>query len=196
MNSQGLAAGLDNYGVDGHLSNTEAFVTQRLPDGSWSGGTPLWSGQSTFGTGGSYVGIQGISQTGQVLGLGYNMGGSAGLYGMGSGYGMFVYDWKSGSFTDVSSLINSMTSSSGQNWFLNSPLGQIDNQGRILMVQGVYENGYGISAGQANSVLLVPAGVSAAPVVDEVPSPEPTTSALFATLIGGWVVRERLRRRA
>ncbi len=192
MNSQGLAAGLDNYGVAGHLANTEAFVTQQQPNGSWGTPIPLWSGEPGFGLGGGDVGIQGISRTGQVLGLGYNMGGSSpGLYGEPSGYGMFVYDSKSNSFTSISNLIASIKSPSGQNWFLNDPVGQIDNQGRILIVQNVYENGYG---GQTNSLLLVPNGVSAAPIVDEIPAPEPTTWTIFAMLIGGWVACKRLRR--
>src|SRR5215470_6356680 len=35
MNSQGLAAGVNLYGVDGHEGNSEAFLTQQQANGSW-----------------------------------------------------------------------------------------------------------------------------------------------------------------
>jgi hypothetical protein len=189
INGQGLAAGLDDWGVSGHLFNTEAFAIQQQANGSWGTPIALWSGEASFGGSGTGVGILGISANGQVLGIGYNMGGQLPYYsGPSSGYGLFVYDSKSGSFTDLSNVVNStlkQTETGWTGWYLNSPIGQIDNQGRILLSQ---EATQGFS-GPAHTLLLVPQGAS----TDPVPAPEPATWAIFATLIGGWLARKRLR---
>ena len=185
MNSQGLAAGLDVSGVSGHLSNSEAFLTQQQADGSWGTPIPLWSGESTFSRGGSGAGILGISQNGQVLGIGYNLGQLVGYGSNPSGYGLFLYDSNLKSFTNLSTLINSTSTPGNTNWFLNSPYAQIDSQGRILLTNSVTE-GY---PGTTHSLLLVPEGLSAGPVA----TPEPATWAIFATLTIGWMARKRLR---
>jgi hypothetical protein len=186
MNSQGLAAGLDVWGVSGHIVNSEAFAVQQQANGSWGTPIPLWSGVPNFGSA-MGDGILGISSSGQILGYGYNMGQLSGYDATPIGYGVFLYDSKSQSFTNLSTLIDSTMSPAKTNWFLNTPLGQIDNQGRILLPQAAYE-GY---SGPLHTLLLVPQGASA----DPVPAPEPATWAIFATLIGGWLARKRLRPR-
>lgn len=187
MNSQGLAVGADIYGVDGHLSNTEVFATQLQANGSWGIPTPLWAGGDNFGgTGGTGVGILGLSSNGQVLGYGYNLGYAPGL-GAGGDSGVpqiLLYDSKSQSFTNLTSLIDSTTSPNGANWFLNGQQAQIDAQGRILITQDASEG----FPGSMHSLLLVPEGLSSGPIA----TPEPATWAVFATLIGGWMARKRL----
>jgi hypothetical protein len=186
VNSQGLAAGFDVWGVAGHISNTEAFAVQQQANGSWGTPISLWEGAGNF-VQAFGVGILGITPNGQVLGYGYNMGQPPSYDASPSGYGLFLYDSKSQSLTNLSNLIDSTMSSAQTNWFLNGPLGQIDNQGRILLPFEAYE-GY---SGPLHTVLLVPQGLS----VDPVAAPEPATWAIFATLIGGWMVRKRLRSR-
>ena len=134
MNDQGLAAGVNMYGVAGHLETTEDFVTQLQPNGTWGPGIPLWSGSSP-----SKViiahGILGISSNGQVLG-----------YGVPNPTGppigtLYLYDSKTQTITNMTSLINSMTWTTStqlppyqiSNWVLSSDLGQFDDQGRILV---------------------------------------------------------------
>jgi hypothetical protein len=184
MNSQGLAVGLDDWGVAGHIANSEAFAVQQQANGSWGTPIPLWSGVADFS---SPVppGILGISPNGQILGYGYTMGQVPSYDALPTGYGLFFYDSKTQSFTNLTTLIDSTMSPSNANWFLNGPLGQIDNQGRILLTSGAYE-GY---SGPLHNLLLIPEGVSSNPVA----APEPATWAIFATLIGGWMVHKRLR---
>jgi hypothetical protein len=66
------------------------------------------------------------------------------------------------------------------------PVPQLDNDGHIL-VQAILGAGW-----PPHYVLLIPDGVSADPPA----VPELATWAVFATLIGGWMAHERLRRRA
>lgn len=82
MNNQGLAAGINLYGISGYQNNSEVFLTQQQANGSWGAPIPLWSGSSAprgswiptetgySSTGNSFVGITGISPNGQVLGYG------------------------------------------------------------------------------------------------------------------------------
>jgi hypothetical protein len=188
INSQGLAAGIDDWGVAGHIDNKEAFAIQQQPNGSWGTPVPLWAGLPDFG-GANGVGILGISANGQILGSGYNMGQPPGYDAFPTGYGLFLYDAKSHSFTNLSNLIDSTMSPAKTNWYLNMPLGQIDNEGRILLSQDVNE---GFSSGPGHTLLLIPQGLSP----DAVPAPEPATWAVFAILLGGWMARRRLRSRA
>jgi hypothetical protein len=185
VNSQGLGVGYDVFGVDGHLSNTQVFATQLQANGAWGQPIYLWSGEASFGVSSAGVGILGVSPNGQILGYGYNMGQIPSYDAMPSGFGLYLYDTKSQSFTNLTNLIDSTVSPANTNWFLNMPFGQIDNQGRILLTQEVYEG----DGGPLHSLLLVPDGVSADPVV----APEPATWAIFASLIGGWMVRKCLR---
>jgi hypothetical protein len=188
MNNQGLTVGINTYGVSGHQENSEAFLTQQQPNGSWGTPTPLWYGASNFGSGNPYdLGIMGITASGQVLGYGVSWPNQSTYPTF-----LYLYDSKSQTLTNLSSLINSMTWTNatlpyGQssNWTLNGLFAQFDNDGRILVQ--AYQ-GYG---GTPHEVLLVPAGVSADPLA----VPEPATWAVFATLIGGWMVHERLRAR-
>jgi hypothetical protein len=187
MNNQGLAVGLDQWGVAGHIGDTTAFVTQLQADGSWGPPSALWSGIPGFGGSGGMggLGILGITPNGQVLGYGYNMQQPLGYDATPTGYGLILYDSKSQSYTNLSSLIDSTMSSSQTNWFLNSPFGRIDDQGRILLSQEVYES----FSGPLHTLLLIPDGVSSDPIA----TPEPATWVIFATLIGGWMSRKRLR---
>lgn len=128
INSQGLAAGFDVWGVAGQMSNIEAFAVQQHANGSWGTPISLWSGAVNSA---SDAGILGITPNGQVLGYGYNMAQIPLFGGSPSAYGLFLYDSKSQSFTNLSNLINSTMSPAQTNWFLNGPLGQIDSQGHI-----------------------------------------------------------------
>ncbi|HZW34022.1 MAG TPA: hypothetical protein VFF52_25080 [Isosphaeraceae bacterium] len=188
MNSQGLAVGINQYGVAGHLENSEVFLTQKQPNGSWGTPTPLWPGLQYFDEGNPYgLGIFGMTPTGQVLG-----------YGVANPYQespaiLYLYDTKTQTLTNLNNVINSVTWTNSTNlpngqspyWNLNSPLAQFDSSGRIL-VQAT--QGYG---GTPHALLLVPQGVS----VDPLAIPEPATWAVFATLIGGWMAHQRLRTR-
>lgn len=182
MNASGLAAGINHYGVDGHLDSDRVFVTQLQPNGTWGPGIALWYGSTEFG---SAVGatIMGITPSGQVLGNGVPNNESILET-------LYLYDAKTQVTTNLTSLINSMTWTSGQvppyqsaNWNLNSTLAQIDAQGRILVEA---TEGYG---GPVSNVLLVPDGLPTEPLA----TPEPSTWAIFAILIGGWMAHRRLR---
>jgi hypothetical protein len=186
MNRQGLAVGLDDFGVAGHIDNSEAFAVQRQPDGSWGMPIALWAGEANFGRA-APAGILGISPGGQILGFGYNMGLGPGYDAPAMGYGLFLYDAKTQSFTNLSTLIGATQSAAGPNWFLNGPTAKIDDQGRILIVDNAYA-GY---PGTAHSLLLVPQGTP----TDMTAAPEPATWAIFSLLIGGWAARRRLRSR-
>jgi len=170
MNNQGLAAGINQWGIAGYQYSGEAFLTQQQANGSWGTPIPLWSGIASGSTMvWPYVGIAGISPNGQVLGYGSII--EQGVYGAAIKY---LYDSKTQSLTNLTSLINSM------NWS-DAPTGtlQLDNQGRIL-TQALQSN-----------LLLIPQGVSA----DPIPVPEPESWAVFATLIGGLIAHKRLRSR-
>ncbi len=189
MNSQGLAVGINQYGVSGHLQNSEAFLTQQQPNGSWGAPTSLWPGIDTIAGSGPGAGIFGISPSGQVLGYGPENpdGLSANI--------LYLYDSKSLTRTNLNSLVNSMTwtnstqlpTNQTPNWVLGNMFGQLDNQGRILVQAS---QGY-LSSDPQHYLLLVPEGVSADPLA----VPEPATWAVFATLIGVWLAHQRLRAR-
>ena len=84
----------------------------------------------------------------------------------------YLYDTKTQSLTNLTSLIDSM------NWFdAPTSLLQLDNQGRILTQE------------YPDYLLLTPQGVSA----DPIRVPEPESWAVFATLIGGLIAHKRLR---
>ena len=180
MNGQGLAAGFDNWGVAFQIDNKEAFAIQQLANGSWGTPVALWAGAPDF-VNASNVAILGITPNGQILGYGYHMNQGP------SGYGLYLYDSNSHSFTNLTSLIFSTMSPAQAPWILNGPLGQIDNQGRILLPYEAYE-GY---SGPLHTLLLVPQGISADPLA----VPEPATWAIFATLLGAWPARNWLRAR-
>ena len=108
INSQGLAAGFDVWGVAFHSSNIEAFAVQQQANGSWGAPIAPWSGAINSA---SDAGILGITPNGQVLGYGYNMGMTPFFGGSPSAYGLYLYDSKSHSFTNLSSLIDSTMSS-------------------------------------------------------------------------------------
>lgn len=191
MNSQGLAVGFDNFGVAGHLSNTEVFATQLQPNGTWGPATPLWTGSVGMnGYGGDGMGVLGISQTGQILGYGYSLyGGSSSLADAYTGSSsLFLYDSTTRAITSVSQLLGGAMSSSGAPWIIDGPQAQIDAQGRILLDDVL--DGY---PGATHSLLLVPEGL---PAADPAAVPEPSTWAMFASVIGGWMVHRRLRARA
>jgi hypothetical protein len=188
MNSQGLAVGIDVSGVSGHWNQSTAFLTQRQLDGSWGAPTPLWSGSMIFdgGAGTHDIGILGISSSGQVLGWGPEYPGPP------SSSSLYLYDTQTHTLTNVSNLVDAMkwTNSpqlpfdQSPNWYVGSYLSQLDDQGRIL----IQEVGQGFSV-PAHQLLLIPDGLSPAPV----PAPEPAAWAIFAALIGGWLARKRLR---
>lgn len=184
MNAQGLAAGVDTYGVSGHLVNAEAFITQRQPDGSWGHPIGMWQGASTLdGMGSPGVQILGVAANGQVLGIGQMNPYSPPLPTL------FLYDTHTNALTNLSNLIDGLPSSPlspgsvAPNWNLQSVLAQFDNQGRIL-VQAT--EGY---QGPAHELLLVPQATPG----NEVAAPEPSTWLLFAILAGAGWARGRLR---
>jgi hypothetical protein len=186
MNNQGLAAGIDAYGVSGHLANSQAFITQLRSDGSWGPATPLWSGLNDFAPGPSGIGIIGISPSGLVLGWGVQNPSAP------WSTALYLYDSRTHTLTSMTSLVDSMNWTNapfpaGQltNWSLANMLSQLDNQGRIL-VQATE----GLS-GPVHDLLLIPQGLAP----DPVPAPEPATWAVFAILLGGWMARRRLRSR-
>ncbi len=197
MNSQGLGVGINIYGVDGHLSNSEAIISQLQPNGTWGPAGALWSGSTTFdGSGAANLGISGVAANGQVLGYGAQPG-----YFEGTPINtMYLYDPKTQSVTNLTNLIDAIkwTNSTAlplgmdPNWFLQSPVGQLDNQGRILVqaTRGVGQE-FEPFDGVTQNLLLVPQGVSAAPLA----TPEPATCAIFATLIGGWMAQRWARSR-
>jgi hypothetical protein len=197
MNSQGLAAGINTWGVYGDQSNGVVFLTQQQANGSWGAPIPIWSAGSSIqgmGTGTIFAGIMGISPNGQVLGCG-------GVMNQWGTYNpiLYLYDTKTQALTNLTSLISSITLTSSPqlppggdpNWYVNFPYYhcQLDNQGRILVQAdppGLLLPGY-----SADTLLLIPQGVSADPIA----VPEPESWAVFATLIGGWIAHKRLRSR-
>ena len=134
----------------------------------------------------------GVSPQGQVLGFG----------GVKNQWNydptLYLYDSKTQSLTNLTTLISSMTLTrtpplppgGSPYWYVNIVYRpQLDNQGRILVLAyppGLPEPGY-----SPDTLLLIPQGVAA----DPIPVPEPSTWALFATLIGGLIARNRLRSR-
>jgi hypothetical protein len=185
MNSQGLAAGVNWYSLAGHQTNSTAFITQQQPDGSWGPPTPIWSGAETStamgGFGPSQMSILGVSPGGQVLGIG-----ASDPYGTQSFDALYLYDANTHTLTSITSVVNSMKATSSPQvpyWILDGGGGQLDDQGRILV------RAIGDYYGPSRNLLLVPEGLSPAPI----PAPEPATWAIFAALIGGWLARKRLR---
>lgn len=188
MNSHGLAAGINFYGVDGHLGSSEAFLTQMQASGSWGAAIPLWAGTMTMGEPYSEIGIEGIAANGQILGHGVvdpNVNGPETL---------FLYDTKTQSLTNLTNLVNAMTwtnstrLSPGQipTWMLQNVNGHIDDQGRLL-VQATEGQG-----GPVHNLLLIPDNLPG----NQVLAPEPAAWAAFALLIGGLVAHRRFRGRA
>ena len=177
MNAQGLAAGVDTYGVSGHLVNAEAFVTQKQPDGSWGPPIGMWQGASTMdGLGSPGVQILGVAANGQVLGIG-----QPNLYGP-IWPQLLLYDTHTSALTDLSTLpqlINGLPS---------SPLlpisAQLDNQGRILVQTSATYQGPG------QELLLIPQGTSG----NEVAAPEPSTWLFFVIMAGVGLARFTLCR--
>ena len=110
MNAQGLAVGVNLYGVSGHLGNGEAFITQLQADGSWGPPTLLWSGAPNVAesgdspeSGGDYhLGIVGVSANGQVLGVGVENPSGPPVDTL------YLYDTKTQTLTNMTSLIDSM----------------------------------------------------------------------------------------
>lgn len=189
MNAQGLAAGIDQYGVAGHLANSEAFLAQQQANGSWGTPIPLWSGSETMaGYGTSGVGILGVAANGQVLGYGVEDPTSSTSPTL-----LYLYDSRTQTITNLTSVVDAMSWTTatnlpgGQspNWSLSSVLAQIDNQGEIL-VQAT--EGY---SGTPHNVLLIPDGLS----TSEVAAPEPAATAMFAVVMGGLLVHAYRQRR-
>jgi hypothetical protein len=190
MNSQGLAAGISQYGVYGYLGYSEAFLTQQQPNDSWGAPISIWPGAQTYGgTLPTNIGIWGISPNGQVLGYGPSNpdGPSANI--------LYLYDSKTQTLTNLTSLINSIKWTNSTNlpvgqyptWIFGNATAQLDSDGRILV-----QANQGSLTGPEHNLLLIPAGVSADPLA----VPEPASWAMFATLIGGWMAHQRLRSRA
>jgi|GEM_PF-7045057 len=183
MNNQGLAAGINLWGIQGYQNNSEVFLTQQQANGSWGTPIPLWSGTSED-TAKSWVALLGISPQGQVLGYGVVPNTRW------SDPALFLYDPKTQALTNLTSLVNSVTWSkflgqSPNGSFDFNGLHQLDNEGRIL-VQAM-DN----TSANRHTLLLIPQGVSADPIA----VPEPESWAVFATLIGGWIAHKRLRSR-
>jgi hypothetical protein len=188
MNSQGLAVGINVYGVSGHLADSTAFITQRQPDGSWGAPTPIWSGAQTFAPSTANINIFGISPSGQVLGFGVDS-----QFNPQAITQLYLFDATTHALTNLTSLIDSIPSTnspqgspSATNWMLSNFLSKLDDQGRILVE---VEQGFG---GPVHYLLLVPDGVPS----DPIPVPEPTSWAGFALAVGGWLACRRLRARS
>ncbi len=187
MNSQGLAVGINHSGVDGQLENSEAFLTQLQPNGTWGTPTPLWSGTTAYAVGQSFLGIYGITPNGQVLGTGVPTPGG------GTNYDevLLLYDAKTQTLTNLTSLIDSMKWSNtpmlpdglSPTWLVNGLVARLDNDGRIL-VQAYQLGG---DESEPHNVLLLPLGLDVDPLV----VPEPATWVIFATLIGGGMLHQR-----
>jgi hypothetical protein len=106
---------------------------------------------------------------------------------------LYVYDTKSGTTTDLSSLISSAATNlpltptyQGLFWLDADPRGnaEIDSQGRVLLSAALESTDL-----PSHELLLIPDGDS--PI--EAPVPEPATLGIFALLIGGWVAMNRRR---
>ncbi len=197
MNSQGLAAGINTWGVYGDQSNGVVFLTQQQANGSWGAPIPIWSAGSSIqgmGTGTIFAGIIGVSPQGQVLGFG-------GVSNRWWSYDptLYLYDTKTQALTNLTTLISSITLTSSQqlppggdpNWYVHIGYSaQLDNQGRILVLADP-PGLPGPASYSPETLLLIPQGVSADPIA----VPEPESWAVFATLIGGLIAHKRLRSR-
>jgi hypothetical protein len=171
MNENGLAVGIDLYGVDGHTGNTIAFLTQLQANGTWGTPIALWSGRATHGGGAiPTLSILGISSNGQVLGYGVDNPALDDQINY-----LYYYDIKSQMKININTVIGSMGGGHAQ----------LDDDGRVL-VQAYH--GY---QEDPHNLLLVPNGVSADPLA----VPEPATWAVFATMIVGAMAHKRIRSR-
>lgn len=165
MNANGLAAGVNYYGVSGHEGNSVAMYAQLMPDGSWGNAHALWQGSTTyFGALTSDASIVGISNTGLIFGSGPPFP---------AGPTYYLYDVNSGTQTTLGDLLKNSP------WM--TPWGKaIDADGRLL----VWAQPLGDFNAKWHELLLTPEGLSPPNTV-----PEPTTFAVFAALFGGILVR-------
>jgi hypothetical protein len=175
LSQNGLFAGTDFLGVDGHSSGSEsiAMVSQRQADGTFGPLVSLVTSPANQYSGGQPAEVLDLNNRGQALIL-------AGTYG-GAPFGreLVLSDAHSGTTISIMSLLSGW-------WLWLTPVGPVlDDDGRILLTA---ED----SSTTMHTLLLTPAGVPS----DPMPVPEPTALALFtAGAVGGLACRRALKRK-
>ena len=146
---------------------------------------PLWSGAPSFSGAGFNIAIRASVPAGQVLGIG-----AENAYSSTPLQFLYLYDTKTQSLTNLNSLVSSLTGRpprnfqafQSPNWQLSESISLLDDQGRTWCRRPE------VVGDRTHNLLLIPEGLSSGPVA----TPEPSTWAVFATLIGGWMIRRRL----
>jgi hypothetical protein len=174
MNSQGLIAAADTYGVSGHWVAGTAYTVQENANGSFGAPTPTWSGTQQVNGGESLatgVNIVGLNNLGQVLGTTSNPYGN-------NPAAAVVYNPTMQTLTNLTNF----TDSAG-NMYLNSVPYAIDDQGRILLQASEWPTG------AMDTLLLTPTSVSEAPV------PEPGSIAVMVLAMAAFAAHRAAERR-
>jgi hypothetical protein len=181
VNSSGLIAAIDTFGVFGHLYSADAYVVQHNADGSWGAPQMVFQGTPQVNTGGGMSGgftIVGLSKSNEVLISNYSSTSQANA--------AILYNMNTHTQTDLWTLL-----SSANTGFIDVVPLAISDLGQIVL-RGVSEANM---SGPQQILLLTPDGESAAPL--EVPAPEPSTLAITLLVIAGLAGRRlRLSRRA
>jgi hypothetical protein len=180
MNSNGIVAAVNAYGVGDLSYNESAYYVQRDANGSWGQPVTIFQGP---GEPGSFptreLGIVGMSNMNSILINNYNIPGVTQPNAL-------LYNINTQSITNLGSLLSTL------NPFYTEPQGlAIDGEGRILLVA---DSELGVGPPRTN-LLITPAGLSSEPI--EVPAPEPGTLAIMLMALASFAVRRvRERRRA
>jgi hypothetical protein len=182
MNTNGVVAAIEAYGVNGHYGIPTAFVVQPNANGSWSVPVQIWQGAEQFmsvppvPSGNLVVGINNLNQVLGVMTIGLSDNNTE----------TALYNLNSHSLIDLSAQLITLG-------YSNVNPVALDDDGRILLSAISFSPS--INSLTTDNLLLTPDGLSSGPL--EIPAPEPGTLAVALLAIAGFIAhRLREHRRA
>jgi hypothetical protein len=178
MNSNGIVAATDNYGVYGHWSYGEAYYVQHNADGSWGQPVGVFQGNWQSADEGPRSGfnIVGISNSNDIL---INNFSSTSQLNAALAYNISTH-----TLTDLFTVV-----SSAHAGFIDLVPIAIDNDGRILLEGRPLAD----VSQPLHTLLLTPDGVSSSPL--ESPVPEPGALAVLVMAIAGIAAKKHYKKR-